>query len=563
MSDYDPNLEAEAGLPGDEPDEEEESENEASESEASQSQAPEGEATKKVDKGPKVKCVDCGKKWFSISESNRFYRTPEGARCAAKAPCRARQLGDEFERRKLNKWGRRTQEQLLAIMDCPPKDWDRKTPWISVTPETGDRVLAALEYFSICYPVCLFFAVQTAPDGEPIWDPYLGTWKHHTVRTLGDILGIHQTTVNRVILDLKARGLIEEYDGRFYSVLAPKSLNPVERQACTRAISDYGTSFTALLPRARTFLFETLGRLPPEACTQLRQTVVEACIVQNRKFSEARAQTSEAVFEACNAHISLLSRVLDGESDSPSTSSSSSESGRVPADNPRKTDDDEKERRNDALYAAGAGEGALAKLPSPRNFPGKGAPSAEAAKPAEVPPVAEIPLVSQPRSSRLPRVPEPPPPPPPELPTTNAIADACAVYSRPDEKGIIQILTECRRHVPNVTEQEVAAMVHSKGEQASRKTNPFGFLLEAVPNAFEGETYRRRRAREQDAVTAEASRQAEFEEAEKQRIIHTARRTLADPTGVPEDDLKWARQTLKEYGVAEVAEGDGEKSANV
>jgi hypothetical protein len=354
MSDYD-STNPEPAVPEDEAVDTEELEPEDLEAaEADESEEAEDEEQgKKAGKVEKVECVDCKKKWKLIDEANRYYRTHEGAHCRVKYACRARKIGAEYKRLKLNKWGRRTQGQLLIIMDCPPKDWPKDRKWKSITKDVDERVAAAIEYFSTCSPVSLLYAVQTDPDGEPIWDPYLGTWKHHTARTLAAVLGVHQTTVNRAILSLKVRHRVEVIDGRIVPILAPKPLGVSEREACTQEIaSGSGTSFTAVLPRARTVLFERLTTYPPEACTQLRRIAIEACIVQNRGIADVRTRCADTILEACNCDISLLSRVLEGQSDPPSTSSSSSESGRVPADLPGKeNDDDEKQERNEALYA--------------------------------------------------------------------------------------------------------------------------------------------------------------------------------------------------------------------
>src|SRR5262249_10837869 len=130
-----------------------------------------------------IACKDCGKVYDLERERLRtiqgYQRTAEGVICRNRPECRGRQLSAEYDRRGLKKWSRRTQEQLLAIMDCPPKNWDKSKKWESVQ-EAHERVGAAVEFFSTCWPVCLLYAVQTDEEGEPIKE--MGEWKYHTTR---------------------------------------------------------------------------------------------------------------------------------------------------------------------------------------------------------------------------------------------------------------------------------------------------------------------------------------------------------------------------------------------
>lgn len=346
----------------------------------------------------RVACVECGEKYHPVSESNRFYRNTDGIHCAQKAACRARVMGDEFDRRGLKRWGRRTQEQLLLIMDCPPKDWDRTKKWVSIH-LAHERVAAAIELYSLCWPVCLFYAVQTNEDGEPIKDPYTGDWRHHTHRSLGEVLGLHQSTVSRAIVYLKLRHMIDDGEGRTWIDLDPKPLSISERDACTRDADPASGSedgqgdpndpsvagYKAILPSARKVLAFHLTTLPVDACTRLHEVAANACRHQNGLFSDARAWTTKTIVDACreertraengvsdacNGEISLLSRVREGAVDPPSTLSSSSAVEPMRAQSPLEDrgfdDDDTTKTLVDELQAAGLGRGALAKLPSPR-----------------------------------------------------------------------------------------------------------------------------------------------------------------------------------------------------
>lgn len=479
-----------------------------------QAKAPAG-APQKVEKAA---CIDCGQKYDPGTEANRFYQTSEGIRCAKKAACRARIMGDEFDRRGLKQWGRRTQQQLLILMDPPPKNWDRTKKWESVN-DSMERVLAAIEYSSLCYPVCLFQAVQTDADGEPMKDPYTGDWLWATHRSVGEILGLHQSTVSRAILDAKLRHRADYDDGRTWIVLDPKSLSISERDACTRHAEAASASkngqgdandpavagYRALLPSGRKYLAHSLSILPPDACTRLHAVAVKACSFQNFLFSDARALSCKTVVDACkeectragkgdpdawHGEVSLLSRVREWEEEPPSTSSSSSSTEEpVPAYSHRSDDDDEGETPLEQLHAAGFGKGALSKLDRPRPvLPGEAAPEPPPVQPAASRPPAENPdppvpvnpprLVSQPRSHQ------------PAVPSIDGklLLAALREYGvAVDDQALMQLIRRCQQNLADATEEEMVAMVHRKGRLAGRKDNPMGFLLTAIPNMFLGE----------------------------------------------------------------------------
>jgi hypothetical protein len=66
-----------------------------------------------------------------------------------------------------------------------------------------------------------------------------------------------------------------------------------------------------------------------------------------------------------------------------------------------------------------------------------------------------------------------------------------------DDDAIRLLVENCRLYAPDATEAEILEIIRQKGFQLSRMrgiTNPMGWLLEAVPKCFEGESFRRYRA---------------------------------------------------------------------
>jgi hypothetical protein len=229
-----------------------------------------------------------------------------------------------------------TQEQLLALMDCPPKGWDPKEKWESVN-DPPERVFAAIEFYSICYPVCLLYAVQTDADGEPIKE--MGEWKRHTHRSLARVLGMDPSRVTRAIAHLKCRNLIFENEGRFGPDLEPKSLSANARASSTRITGtdskeDSETAdfkdFHALLPRTQGIIADLAPVLQPDACTRMMQVAHDACTRLNQAISDARTRANQEVLDAVQPHLTLLSRSGDMEIKKRAASRSTSKPHRPP-----------------------------------------------------------------------------------------------------------------------------------------------------------------------------------------------------------------------------------------
>ncbi len=282
---------------------------------------------------PKLTCHECGKIFKTFDPEKQpiadYNLTPDGPICRNRPECRGRQLSVAYEKRGLKRWTRRTQEKLLSIMDCPPKDWDKTKKWESVN-DIYERVEAAIEFYSTCWPVCLLYAVQTDADGDPIRE--FGEWKRHTHRSLADVLAVNQSTVTRAILYLVLRNRVtEDEGGRLSPELAPKSLSGIERDACTRpALTDL-KDLGALLPSVRKLLVQILAVAPPDACTRLHEIATETCTRVNRGISELRTQASEDIRDACQPHLSLLSRQVETETEKRASSSGTPPPTRPPA----------------------------------------------------------------------------------------------------------------------------------------------------------------------------------------------------------------------------------------
>ena len=282
---------------------------------------------KKTSKADLPTCRECGRVFDPEKQKLRstadYNRTAEGPICKDRPSCRGRKLHAEFEKRGVKRWASLSQEQLLALMDCPPPKWDPKQKWESVN-DPNERVFAAIEFYSICYPVCLLYAVQTDADGEPIKD--MGEWKRHTHRSLANVLGMDQPRVTRAITHLKRRNLVGEDEGRLFPDLQPKSLFPNERDACTRisGIENKGLSnegeeeankraFHALLPRTQRIIADLAPVLQADARTRIMSIALDACTRLNREISDARTRANQEVIDACTPHLTLLSRTGDSE----------------------------------------------------------------------------------------------------------------------------------------------------------------------------------------------------------------------------------------------------------
>lgn len=82
------------------------------------------------------------------------------------------------------------------------------------------------------------------------------------------------------------------------------------------------------------------------------------------------------------------------------------------------------------------------------------------------------------------------------------IAAAAGRFALCDTDAAAQIARECRKLAPESTVAEIAAAIELKGPLATRKANPIGFLIVAVPRLFEGEGYEQIKAAAAPAAAA-------------------------------------------------------------
>lgn len=75
------------------------------------------------------------------------------------------------------------------------------------------------------------------------------------------------------------------------------------------------------------------------------------------------------------------------------------------------------------------------------------------------------------------------------------LADALRPYCRPEEAKLIELFRACRRNAPDCTVEEMFDAIHEKGEAIRTARQPLALAVTAVSRCFEGETYRRARAR--------------------------------------------------------------------
>jgi len=81
--------------------------------------------------------------------------------------------------------------------------------------------------------------------------------------------------------------------------------------------------------------------------------------------------------------------------------------------------------------------------------------------------------------------------------TATIVYEALAAYGMVDGAALTKLIHSCRSHAPDCSDQEIAHFIHEKGiltkSRESRIQNPIGFLIDAVPKCFLGESFTRYR----------------------------------------------------------------------
>lgn len=109
----------------------------------------------------------------------------------------------------------------------------------------------------------------------------------------------------------------------------------------------------------------------------------------------------------------------------------------------------------------------------------------------------------------------------------DSVGRAAGQYFAVDDNWIRRLVAKCKERAPDITPEELAQLVHVKGPLATRKDAPGGFLLTAVPNLCEGESFRRLRER-----IASDRKQAVSEQSHQRQI---------DPLDALAEDIRFLR----------------------
>jgi hypothetical protein len=407
--------------------------------------------------------------------------------CRDRPACRQRVLSVTLGIKLFTRYPR---ERTFAEMDIRPasarpgpkgeEPLDKK--WAPVPGHTEDsRVMAGWLYHSWCYPAGYEYAVELnglSDADDVVYDKYApGGAKVLTQQALARILGMAQPNVNRATKRLVAiKELTIDEDGRVYPVAVPE-VSRVEREALLNTDGQLGPERSTIPVELRQMVEEALDGyeeyLVAEAAAgrevariDYRTSVLKVCEEFNGKLQEIRTDRKQGIVRVCSDIATLLSRPLDFTKRS--SSSQSTPTTQVPrAPQPTSNDDGERGSLKE-LYAAGAGKGALSKLPSHGERPAA--------------------LVGA------------------------VMAEELGMHV--DAAAVAQLLKDCKAIAKDVTAAEIAGGVRMKAGLAKKKDSPVGFLLTAVPNLFRDgglEKIREQLARE----TAAAAEQARANEARR------------------------------------------------
>lgn len=123
---------------------------------------------------------------------------------------------------------------------------------------------------------------------------------------------------------------------------------------------------------------------------------------------------------------------------------------------------------------------------------------------------------------------------------SDAILRAVRQHCPHADHGIISdLVSSCRRRVPDAADEEIIHFIHLKGGGSPGVGKPAGFLLAAVPRCFEGEPFRQFRAEAVRRRDQQALREKEFRR-EAQAIL--------DDSNATEEEKSWAREMLHPGG---------------
>ncbi len=250
------------------------------------------------------------------------------------------------------------------------------------TLEGEERIYWGWVRYSWCYPLCLPYAVQIDADGNPIWDSRTSRWLPMSQKLLAKIMGLDQGYLCRATGALVQQGRLAVDDGAVQIVLEPEPIAPEEGG---RTNGEGGYDCTVIwgiplggLPTLPKPVLNTLHRTFEAAQVPLgerRLELAKPLFETRRKLLDEwnQLRETEALTYAGQLAQLQLDLGVDPEAEVRSAGRNGNGNGSHPTSEPAAdtASETDKDVRNEELYEAGVGRGAMAKLPRPRKLPGK------------------------------------------------------------------------------------------------------------------------------------------------------------------------------------------------
>lgn len=302
--------------------------------------------------------IESGESWWEVSKSSLSFDPARDA-----ADLRAKKFRESIPKENGEPGG------LYAL-------YPRETIIANMRKLKGaERVYWGWVRYSWCYPISLPYAVEVDADENPIWHTHTGRWLPLSQKRLGILMGIGQSHMSEYTSELVRLGRLMEDDGATYVTFTlnvpedPEGRTNGEGYPCTRI---WGISLMDLptLPKP---VLNTLQLIFEAAQVPLGKRRVELA----QPFFETRrecldtwnhAREEEAI--AYSNHTSDLCQELEVPPEALKAKASTNGNGnghKPTASGQQREHKEDTEVRNEELYKAGAGKGALGKLPSERH----------------------------------------------------------------------------------------------------------------------------------------------------------------------------------------------------
>jgi hypothetical protein len=415
-------------------------------------------------------CARCG--WTFDDKDGRgdFTRDAKGAvHCASLKMCRRRLLDAQAASRGvLDLYSKHWRDTLIQRADPkPPKppntapaDVRRKwEAWQSPLPP-DDRVIAALELFTWCWPANCEYALQLDADDNPMTDRRTGQYVHHTHSSLSAWLGMERANVVRSLRKWERRKRVRhDDDGRMYLVEIP-NLNDDER--------------ADLLKRADWADFDDVDlKIPPRYERPLREFLLEI----GEEAGIAGLEKAKAIRQQFNDD---LKRIRKEQDDAFNTllAGLAAATGRTWAPRKRKGKDQAGDQAERPMPAAST-EAVAGKLPSPVP-PAYPEPTPAARKSAEL---AALHAAGHGKGA-LGALPRPRPVLVDRWPLTGAELENQGWVL--DDRGLALFVQPCRE-ARDCTDAELATAVSMKARFARKKDFPVAYLRTLVVGLLESD----------------------------------------------------------------------------